>query len=427
MIKLKSSLQTNNRIWLVFIMNISLVIVIFITGIFIGLIFRNNRLINNEIFFLARSYFTNIVLTRRWNANYGGVYVEKKEGVKSNPYLDNPEIETIDGKIYTKKNPALMTREISEYAEKEGLFKFHITSLNPLNPNNQPHEWEKIALKKFQAGEIEYYKNQEEGNTIYFLYMAPLKVEKSCLACHAKQGYKIGDIRGGISIKFDISNIKNSIKWQNNLIIILGLFSIGVLLGIIYLFVIKLNKTLNRAYKKIENMAITDDLMQIKNRRYFFNRLEEEFNRSKRYKNPIGIILMDIDHFKLINDNYGHQMGDKVLKDISKLIKRICRNTDIVARYGGEEIILLLPNTNEKGTLDTAEKIRVIIEQESIDVDMNNKINITASFGIISISAEKIDTIDNYDILIQLSDKALYKAKQNGRNRVEVASLPTEK
>ena len=102
--------------WKTFLINISLILILYFLAIFIGIIVRNNNLINNEIIARARSHFKSIVLARRWNANYGGVFIEKKEGIESNPYLEDPDIETKDGVIYTMKNPALMTREISEYA-----------------------------------------------------------------------------------------------------------------------------------------------------------------------------------------------------------------------------------------------------------------------------------------------------------------------
>ena len=98
-----------------------------------------------------------------------------------------------------------MTREISEYAENSGDFKFHITSLKPLNPDNIPDPFEKKALKSFENGGREHYYQADDAGRTIFRYMAPLYVEKACLTCHAKQGYRTGDVRGGISVSFDIS------------------------------------------------------------------------------------------------------------------------------------------------------------------------------------------------------------------------------
>ena len=419
----KKERPKSSKIWSNFILNISLVIIIFVVGIFIGFIVRNSRLINNEVLSRARSYFVDIVLTRRWNANYGGVYVEKKEEVLSNPYLENPDIEAVDGKIYTKKNPALMTREISTYAEKEGLFKFHITSLRPLNPNNRADEFEQPALQRFEEGEKEYFKTIKEKGKFFFRYMAPLYVEESCLSCHAKQGYKAGDIRGGISVTFDVSRIKNTIKWQNNTLIVLSILSAAVLLGIIYFFIMRLSNRLSDAYSKIEEMAMVDDLMQILNRRFFFNRLQEELQRARRYNLHLGCILIDIDHFKKVNDRYGHQTGDMVLKHIASKIKEKIRKTDIIARYGGEEIGIILPNADEQEACGVAEKIRNFFENETFIVDDIIKIRVTVSLGVVAATPEELKGIEDYNLIIRLADNALYEAKKNGRNRTEVARL----
>jgi len=145
------------RLWRPFILNISLVVLLFLLGIFIGFIFRTNQIIHEQRIATARAYLKNVVLVRRWNANFDGVYVKKVKGVISNPYLENPDIAMADGTVYTKKNPALMTREISAYAQKAGDFQYHITSLKPLNPGNAPDDFETDALKRFENGEQEVY------------------------------------------------------------------------------------------------------------------------------------------------------------------------------------------------------------------------------------------------------------------------------
>ena len=152
---------------------------------------------NEENIVQARVVFNTIVLTRKWNANYGGVYVEKKEGVESNPYLINPDIKTVDGRVFTLRNPAFMTREISEYAEKEGMFKFHITSLKLMNPHNEADEFEKKALLQFETGAVKEVSGTElVNNRTYFRYMAPLYIENDCLQCHKHQNYAVGDSTG---------------------------------------------------------------------------------------------------------------------------------------------------------------------------------------------------------------------------------------
>lgn len=150
----------------------------------------------------ARAFFHQIVITRMWNSNHGGVYVPVTETTKPNPYLEDPlrDLTAENGMQLTKINPAYMTRQIAEIAAQSEGVQFHIMSRNPIRPGNVPTEDERKWLKSFEEGVREKGEFQTKGDTTYFHYVAPLFVEDSCLQCHAKQGYKKGDVRGGISI-----------------------------------------------------------------------------------------------------------------------------------------------------------------------------------------------------------------------------------
>ena len=174
--------------WRTFVLGLSLIVVFFVLVFYIGVFVRNDHLIHKEMLTRSRAYMKQLVLTRRWNSEYGGVFVEKKPGVHSNPYLKDPDIISVDGKVYTKKNPALMAREISELAQSEGLFQFRITSLTPLNPDNFPDPFESEALRSFEEGIEETSKKEIKDGSTYFRYMVPLYVEESCLECHRHQG-----------------------------------------------------------------------------------------------------------------------------------------------------------------------------------------------------------------------------------------------
>ena len=147
----------------------------------------------------ARAVFEKDVIYRRWNAGYGGVYALVTEVTQPNPYLDVPErdITTPLGKKLTKINPAYMTRQVHELALKTYGVRGHITSLNPIRPANTPDPWETRALKAFQTGLKEVSSVEETEGNDYMRLMRPLLTEKGCLKCHAAQGYKLGDIRGG--------------------------------------------------------------------------------------------------------------------------------------------------------------------------------------------------------------------------------------
>ena len=394
-----------------FIISTSLVIALVLSGIFLDMAIRTRLLINEENLIQARVVFNTILLTRKWNANYGGVYVEKKEGVESNPYLKNPDVRTIDGRIFTERNPALMTREISEYAAREGLFRFHLTSLKLLNPHNQPDEFETQALQMFErGGKSEVGRVEQIHDRSYFRYMAPLYVEDECLQCHREQSYNIGDVRGGISITFDIEDIQHKLKQNTASIIIFGITTTFLLVWLIYFFMAQLIKKLADARNRIENIAITDDLTGIFNRRHILSRFAEEFEKVKRLKTNLSCILADIDQFKSVNDTHGHLAGDGVLKEISHRIRNTIRAYDILGRYGGEEFLILLPDTGLEDAKNLADRIRVHVKDNPI---ISSKI--TISLGVTAMQAQD-QTVDD---IIKRADERLYRAKKSGRDRVE--------
>ena len=138
--------------WNTFLLNIILTVVAVVLAAFTGLVLNGERAIREGHLMRGRALFDSIVLTRKWNALHGGVFVEKTPGMLSNPWLKNPDHPGDDGTVYTKKNPALMTREISEIAEREDGFRFHITSLKPVNPANVADSFEREALASFERG-----------------------------------------------------------------------------------------------------------------------------------------------------------------------------------------------------------------------------------------------------------------------------------
>ncbi len=407
-----------NRDWRIFIVNVSLIIVLFLTGIFIGFVFRTNQIISNQIISSARSHFKSIVLTRKWNSDYGGVFVKKVKGVISNPYLKDHDIITRDGSVYTLRNPSLMTKEISEYSKIEGDITYHITSLHPLNPDNFPDNFERNALETFAAGSRESSVFENRNGKTIFRYMAPLFVEKGCMECHAKQGYSLKDVRGGISVSLDISEIKKDMTNNKIMVAVLSIITILILLAIIISMVLRLAKKLTGAYKIIEQMAITDELTQIYNRHHFHAALDQELKRSKRYDHPLSLMMLDIDHFKRVNDVYGHQVGDDVLKGLSAIIKSTTREMDVVARYGGEEIAVILPETNCSGAILNAEKIRDNIEKHVFEILDGKTLQVTVSIGVSCLEQVDSSEEDKAKKLIQIADEALYLAKKSGRNQV---------
>jgi len=172
---------------------------------------------------------------------------------------------------------------------------------------------------------------------------------------------------------------------------------------------------LEKVREEVNALAITDELTRAFNRRHFLKLAEHELERAKRYRHALSIIIFDIDDFKKINDTYGHLDGDAVLQDLSLTCRTILRQCDAFARFGGEEFILLLPETDESSARQVADRLCQLIANHVIDYK-DAQIQITISAGVTTCDLN-VDTLDN---LLNRADRALYQAKRLGKNRLEI-------
>jgi diguanylate cyclase (GGDEF)-like protein len=172
---------------------------------------------------------------------------------------------------------------------------------------------------------------------------------------------------------------------------------------------------------KLEEQSVTDGLTGLKNRRFFDDRLGEEFRRAQRYADPVSLIMIDLDHFKQVNDRYGHQTGDTVLREAAALVRQSIRDTDIGARYGGEEFAVILPKTHLSGALAVAERIwrelgkKVYRTEATSAPGRPPELRVTASIGLAFYPSKDIATSE---ALVRYADEALYQAKRSGRNTI---------
>jgi diguanylate cyclase (GGDEF)-like protein/PAS domain S-box-containing protein len=171
-----------------------------------------------------------------------------------------------------------------------------------------------------------------------------------------------------------------------------------------------------RLFKELQNLATTDPLTEVWNRRHFINMARTEFQRARRFHQPLSIILFDIDSFKNVNDNYGHPAGDQVLCSMAKVCRENLRQVDLFGRYGGEEFIALLPNTSIETARSVAERLRNRIASTPMPTDQG-LIHISASFGV----AEMDESCLDIDTLLKYADRAAYVAKFDGKNRVSIS------
>lgn len=492
----------------------------------------------------AAAHFNDQVNTRLWNARYGGVYAYAKDGQKPNPYLKNNLIRDEKNQTMIKINPAWMTRQLSELATIDG-YNFRITSLNPLNPNNKPNDFEKRALQyMLDNNDTSYYSFNEKSKE--FQYMGALITKQECLVCHEHQGYKVGDIRGGISVILDSSNhfanreyISKTHFWQKVGVVTISFIVLFLLFKVIrhseeleekvkvrtqeinqnklllqaildaelnFLVVtdehkiIYVNQTLlnffgydsqesfekqqfdlgqhfeytdkdpmfdnsesswvtklfqrqknslpkvilkrgrhNRFFrpyakeivvdekklylvifneiteheeerKELENIASTDALTGLANRNKFDQIIEQEVELALTSSNPLSIIFVDFDHFKRVNDKFGHETGDEVLKVVAKLLKDSVRKGDLVARWGGEEIVIIMQSSEVNDAVKLAEKMRKKVAEHKFKEGLVQ----TISCGV-----TQYHEGEDVDAFINRADVALYRAKNKGRNRTE--------
>jgi diguanylate cyclase (GGDEF)-like protein len=172
-----------------------------------------------------------------------------------------------------------------------------------------------------------------------------------------------------------------------------------------------------RLIKDLENLATTDGLTRLYNRRTFLQRAENEFERSRRYQRPLSVLMLDVDHFKNVNDSHGHEVGDRVLRILADECRKSLRQQDVLGRYGGEEFVAFLPETSSSVAQEVAERLRRSVENLRVPVGKES-IRVTLSIGIATVR----DRDRDISALIIFADQALYEAKQQGRNRVVVAN-----
>ncbi|MBF0395205.1 MAG: GGDEF domain-containing protein [Desulfobacterales bacterium] len=259
-----------------------------------------------------------------------------------------------------------------------------------------------VIKKAVESGRIVSYKSYStvirfKGIEMVRWFIYPIKGQK--------------DIIGLLIVELDNMDVSDAIAIVVN--------QTGIVLDNLMILqeVKRLNIFLEEARTKLEELSITDELTGLYNHRYFQEKFKFEFHNYKDSNNSCALILIDLDRFKSVNDKYGHAAGDKVLKEISERIRDRMRKSDVAARYGGEEIALLLKDTNLNGAKIMAERLRAAIYEKPV-IFNEFTIPVSASFGIGVFPNENISApID----LFKKVDEALYRAKKNGRNRVEEA------
>jgi len=396
---------------------VGVILVIFTVVVFVGIFWRTIVLVEATAREQASSYIDLIVGTRKWNASLGGVWVVKSPTVQTNPYPRSlgvePDTSTAGGQSLTLRNPAAMTNEIAKLFEESGHARFRLTSLNPINPADTPDPWEREVLQHFKQDQSDVSAIQRVQSGRELRMMRPLLVEESCLRCHAKQGYRVGDVRGAISLILPLKPFDDAIAKDGLALATLLVLTLGIVWGG-YAFTSRLVKQVEDAELDLQVLADTDPLTRIANRRTIMQRLEAELARGERESHTTGVLELDVDLFKNINDRYGHAAGDECLKQIVARAAGALRDYDVVGRIGGEEFLVVAPNVTNESFSQLAERLRSAVAARPIEYETDS-VSVTISIG--ATTSQPGDTPDG--ILIR-ADRALYAAKDLGRNRVEM-------
>ena len=402
-----------------YLTGIFLIISLIVLSVFWGFSYKTGSLIREQLRQQGQALFQEIVLTREWASKHGGVYVPLAAGAEVNPFLlripgVKAEIEDRDGNRYVLKNPALMTREISELATQKGIFKFRITSLKPLNPANEADRFERTALALFEKGSREYFAYEQNGSEVLYRYMVPLIADPTCLKCHVQQGYRVGDVRGGISVTITATEMMKQLRDNRYFLVLAALGIILLIFNIIRFISGAFINELKTAELKLVEMANTDFLTGLLNRRELFNKLAVEVSRARRHGKALSLIMIDIDNFKALNDTFGHHAGDIALKEVSRCLTEMHRDYDIIARYGGEEFLMVAPETTLDQARELAERLRIAVMNMPITYEeVAPPVTCTISAGVVRMQGD-----EDVDRAISRADEAMYRAKYAGRNQV---------
>ena len=266
------------------------------------------------------------------------------------------------------------------------------------------HDLSSLLTKHFMS--TEHIKNNsilhdENQNIYYHVHILPL---------YDASDRNVAQVIMLADVSDDILEAKETVYLGNIIVLVLG----AILILFFYWLVGRIGQRIEINEKKLHKLATHDGLTGLYNHRTFYHILEDEIARSHRYKHNISLLMLDIDHFKEVNDNYGHPNGDRILRDLSKHINHRIRSTDYAFRYGGEEIMIIFTETDIFMAEKIAEDLRKTIEKKPFSLDNGQSINITVSIGLAAypIHAEEAT------LLVSNVDIALYKAKEDGRNHV---------
>ena len=361
----------------------------------------------------GESVFQLLEVMRIWNENTG-VYTLASPSI--DPYKSTSAVIGVNGQAFYRLNSAHMTKDIGELLSEQGT-QVIFSSLKLLNPANAPDEWTTKALLDFEAGStasVDAYDDE-------YRYLAPLKIREACMECHQHQGYQVGDIRGGLGFIFSkekVEGILEQLQHHSGRSHLIAAIVLSATFMLLHYIVSQFNTRLTEAKK--DNKELTekvnrDLLTGVLSRDAIFHRIQHELSLYTRRNSSFALMMLDLDHFKKVNDTYGHLVGDEMLQAISDLVMSQLRDIDDMGRYGGEEFIIILTDVSIEGVKIVSERILKAVDSSKVCVSTGDIIPITISIGVTIAAYDDDITVKE---LINQADEALYRAKNDGRNCV---------
>jgi len=284
---------------------------------------------------------------------------------------------------------------------------------------NSPDDWEQETLLWMQqSGEVERVTRSGDR----YRYMAALHIVHSCLQCHEKLGYKIGDLRGGLSFTRPASRVDPLLNDMRSRVdrLHLGVWALlSVTVSLLASLAFRFRQRLVGSVaiqQALRTLVETDQLTGLLSRRELMRRLDQEVARSHRFGAPLGVMMVDIDYFKQVNDQHGHAEGDRVLERVAQTLQQALRSVDSIGRYGGEEFMVLLPNTGLRASEQLAQRLLEHVRRLEIVLTTGQRLQVSVSIGVTC--TDVLHEPGSAEGLIRTSDQALYTAKHNGRDRV---------
>ena len=318
--------------------------------------------------------------------------------------------------------------DFRRHASEEGIMIRNVSD-NARNLQNAPVPFEQEAIAHFKRHpeQTEFSRILRlEGRKVLF-YASPIKIEPYCLMCHGRReeapayvrencingyDYQIGDVRGIVSIAVEQNPILADVREKYTLYFLYSGVIAAAILFVLFMIVRRAKKIERRLLGTLKRLSYKDTLTNLCNRRRLNTFLEEHHHLYKRYNDPYSLIMIDIDHFKEVNDTYGHSTGDSVLREMARILRTTVRKTDHAGRWGGEEFLILCPKT----TLAQAEILAQALREKIAGHPFKTVGHKTASLGVVQI----LQNEELHD-LIERVDAALYQAKKSGRNRVSIS------